>query len=207
MQKRWSKAEIAHLERHASSAGLEELAKKFRTDTKTVERKLEELGLAAGGAGAAKADLDDYAKGLELLHGKKWKNAEEVFARLAAETDNRQLADRARQSLEVCRRVIAPEVDAVDSYLTAVFEKNRGNHEKALELARAAGKSEEDERIAYLLASLHSLTGAPEKALEHLETAIRLEPKNRVHAYHDPDFAELRGQEDFSKLVAGSSEP
>ena len=49
MQKRWSKAEIAHLERHASSASLEELAKKLHTDTTTVELKLEELGLKTGG--------------------------------------------------------------------------------------------------------------------------------------------------------------
>lgn len=205
MQKRWSKAEIAHLQRHASSAGLEELAKKFRTDTKTVERKLEELGLATGGAAGAdvaQADLDDFGKGLEFLYGKKWKKAEEIFARLAAEADDRQVADRARQSLEVCRREQSTDLDGVDPYLNAVFEKNRGNLDKALELCDAAGKADEDERYAYLLASLHSLSGAPEKALEHLETAIRLEPKNRVHAYHDPDFAELRGQEDFSQLVA-----
>lgn len=201
MQKRWSKAEIAHLERHASSASLDELAKKFRTDTKTVERKLEELGLAAIGSETATADLDGYAKGLDLLYAKKWKKAAEIFERLVSTTDNRQLADRARQSLGVCRRHLEPEGEGEDPYLTAVYEKNRGNLERALELCGAAGKGDEDERVAYLLASLHSLTGAPEKAIEYLETAIRLEPKNRVHAYHDPDFADLRGQEDFSQLV------
>jgi tetratricopeptide (TPR) repeat protein len=208
MQKRWSKAEIAHLERHASSASLEELAKKLHTDTKTVERKLEELGLATGGGAGedvGQADLDRYTSGLELLHKKKWKEAKEVFERLAEEADHRQLADRARVCLDVCRRELADEAGE-DPYLKAVFKKNRGEIDAALELCAAAGKADKDERFAYLLASLHSLAGEHDQAIVHLTTAIRLEPKNRIHAYHDPDFAELRGQEDFSQLVAGPSE-
>ena len=207
MQKRWSKAEIAHLERHASSASLEELAKKLHTDTKTVELKLEELGLKTGGDGgseASSADIEGYSKALELLYAKDWAAAREILERLASESDNRQLADRARQGLGICEREIASGSDPTDPYLIVVFEKNRGNLDTALELCTAQGQEAEDERYAYLLASLHSLAGEPEKALEHLETAIRLEPKNRIHAYHDPDFAELRGQDDSSQLIAAA---
>ena len=205
--KRWSKAEIADLERHASNASLDELAKKLNTDTKTVELKLAELGLKTGGVSeSSTADVESYSKALELLYAKDWAAAKEIMERLVSESDNRQLADRARQGLGICERELGSDAEADDPYLAAVVEKNRGNFDAALELCSAEGKEEDDERFAYLMASLHSLAGAPEKALAHLETAIRLEPKNRIHAYHDPDFAELRGQDDFSQLIAADSE-
>lgn len=206
MAKRWSKAEVTHLERHAASASLEELAQKLRTDVPSVRRKLAELGLAAHGEPqreSGRGGLDEYAEALRLIHAKKWANAITLLEKVAAETDNRQLADRARQSLEFCRRQTAPDAEAVDPYLEAIYEKNRGNVEAALKLCQSQGKEKVDERFAYLLASLYSLSGAREKALDHLETAIRLEPKNRVHAYHDPDFGELRGQEEFASLIGG----
>ncbi len=208
MRKRWSKAEIAHLERHAASVSLEELAQKLNTDTESILRKLDDLGLTAGGqskAAAADAALESYGEALGLLHEKQWAKAAELFEQVAQEADDLQIADRARQNLATCRRHTESAGDGVDPYLAAVVEKNRGNVEAALGLCMAEGKQDADERYAYLLASLHSLAGSAEQALEHLETAIRLEPKNRIHAYHDPDFAELRGQEEFADLVAGPS--
>ncbi len=204
MRKRWSKAEVTHLERHAASSSLEELAQKFHTDTDTVRRKLEALGLTAGGQQKAGDDgiLERYGEALRLLHEKQWADAAGLFEQVIAASDEIQVADRARQYLATCRRHTDPETDGVDPYLEAVIEKNRGNVEGALELCMAQGKQDDDERYAYLLASLHSLAGSAEQALEHLETAIRLEPKNRIHAYHDPDFDELRGLEEFADLVA-----
>ena len=204
-KRRWAKAAIKHLERHAASASLEELAQKLKTDTTSVRLKLEELGLTAKGqpkAAAVDGALDIYGEALRLMHEKQWAKAGTLFEQVIGQADDLQIADRARQNLETCRRHTAPEGDGVDPYLAAVIEKNRGNLEAALELCQAQGKQDDDERYAYLLASLHSLAGSAEQALEYLETAIRLEPKNRIHAYHDPDFAELRGQEEFADLVA-----
>ena len=207
MAKRWSKAEVTHLKRHAASDGLEDLARKLHTDVASVRRKLEELGLTAQGEPEMAGEgLEEYAEALRLMHGGKWAKAVPLLEKVAAETDNRQLADRARQGLETCRRHDAEEAEDADPYLRAVYEKNRGNVEAALEHCRSLGKPEKDERAAYLLASLLSLAGSPDEAIEHLETAIRLEPKNRVHAYHDPDFAELRGQEEFASLIGGPAD-
>ena len=50
MEKRWSKAEIAHLKRSAEKQSAEELAQRFRTDTETVRRKLAQLGLGSADA-------------------------------------------------------------------------------------------------------------------------------------------------------------
>ncbi len=206
MQKRWSKAELNHLKRHASSQSAEELAQRFHTDTETVRRKLEELGLVGQPGGAnAEETLEIYTRGLERLHESDWDEAAALFQEVAEESDNRQLADRARQNLAVCRNRTAEDTADVDPYLQAVYEKNRGNLDAALELCGQEGKAAKEERYAYLAASLKALQGEMEDALTHLETAIRLEPKNRIHAYHDPDFDDLRGDEGFAGLVASGS--
>ncbi len=204
MEKRWSKTETSYLKRHAKNSSLEDLARRLHTDVETIRRKLVELRLLSEGSSGSSetgAVLDHYAEALRLLHEKDWGEAAERLERVVAGADNPQLADRARQSLEVCRQRLAEAPPAEDRYLQAVFEKNRGNLEAALELC-LAGKVDKEERYAYLAASIQALTGAEEEALEHLATAIRLDPKNRVHAYHDPDFQALRGQEGFSSLLA-----
>jgi len=205
MQKRWSKAELNHLKRHAASQSVEELAQRFHTDTETVRRKLQEMGLSDQGA-AERADetLEIYTRGLKRLHESDWEEASALFQKIVDESDNRQIADRARQNLAVCQARTAEEAADGDPYLRAVFEKNRGNLDAALEICSREGKEAQDERYAYLLASLKALLGEKEAALSHLATAIRLEPKNRIHAYHDPDFDTVREEEGFTALVAES---
>ncbi len=206
MEKLWSKAEIAHLKRNASSQSAEELALRFHTDTETVRRKLEELGLGSmdSSTEAAEATLADFGRALELLHAQEYRQAAELLEKVADNAQSIQLADRARQHLKICRSQTDEASENGDSYLNAVFEKNNGNLEQALALCQQK-TVDDDERYAYLMASIQALAGAEDKALELLEDAIRLEPKNRVHAYHDPDFEALRGREEFVQLVQAAS--
>ncbi len=200
MEKRWSKADIAYLKQHAGDQRPEDLAQRFRVDAEAVKLKLKELDLAPGGG--SDAALQQYGEGLGLLHSGKWEQAAELFEQTIAAAAGLQLADRARQNLEVCRRNTAQSPAGEDPYLQAVFEKNQGNLDGALELCLDQGEVDEDERYAYLAASIKALAGAEDEALDHLADAIRLEPKNRVHAFHDPDFKSLHGEESFSSLVA-----
>lgn len=154
---------------------------------------------------AVDAALQDYDEGLGLLYKKQWKKAAAIFEKVVAEADNPHLGDRARQNLEVCRRRLRKQEEAEDPYLLAVFEKNQGNLDGALKLCEQHGKLDKDERYAYLAASIRSLAGEEDKALKHLEAAIRLEPKNRVHAYHDPDFKSLHKNDAFRGLTSESS--
>ncbi len=205
MAKRWSKTEIAHLRRHAGADSIEELALRLHTDGETVRRKLAELGLDAGGSsgdGDANAALAHYTQALQQLHDQSWEAASELLERVIVEADGQQLADRARQYLEACARQIQAEPADEDPYLRAVFEKNDGNLEAALDACRT--QAADDERYAYLMASIKALMGEHDEALDLLAKSIELEPKNRVHAYHDPDFHELRGLEEFSGLVAAA---
>ena len=208
MEKRWSKAEIAHLKRNAESQGAEELAQRFHTDAATVRRKLKELGLgSAESSSEAQAALDDFAKAIEKLHGGKYKQAAKLLEGVVESAEDVQLADRARQHLEICRSQTAEASDGDDPYIRAVFEKNNGNLEQALELCQQQKGAAGDERYAYLMASIRALAGDEDEALELLEASISLEPKNRVHAYHDPDFEPLHDREEFTQLIQAASAP
>jgi len=203
MEKRWSKAEIAHLKRNAGKQSAEELAQRFHTDSETVRRKLGELGLGSAEADAQAADaaLQDFAQALDLLNAKKWAQAAKLLEKVATGAEGIQLADRARQYLAICRSRTAKQDGGGDPYLSAVVEKNQGNLKAALALCKKHGSVTEDERYAYLAASIQALSGAEAEALKLLETAIRLEPKNRVHAYHDPDFEALQASDEFTQLI------
>jgi tetratricopeptide (TPR) repeat protein len=153
----------------------------------------------------ADSSLADYDEAIGLLHKKQWKKAAAIFEKIVAEADSPHVADRARQNLEVCRRRQRETQDSDDPYLQAVFEKNRGELDAALKLCEQHGKGGKDERFAYLAASIRALAGDEDKAIELLEKAIRLDPKNRVHAYHDPDFKPLHKSDAFRSLTTGSS--
>lgn len=200
MEKRWQKTEIAYLKRNAGAQSLDQLADRLNTDTKTVRLKLEELGLHTDhGSDGSDPALADFEQALELLYRGKHQQAAKLLEGVIENGDSMRLRDRARQHLAICKRHLDPARDVEDPYLRAVMAKNRGDLDEALSHCKNPGK---DERFAYLAASIHALQGAEDKALELLRTAIELEPKNRVHAFHDPDFAPMRGEEAFAELLA-----
>ena len=206
MDKRWSKTEISHLKRNATQS-LEELAQRFHTDTDTVRRKLEELDLLPGGgsAGSQDAVVERYEEALRLLYEKKWAEAGKVFEAIIDTPDHPQVTDRARQFLEVCQQRSAGDGESADPYLEAVFAKNQGDLDSARELCQKHGSKDDDGRYTYLLASIEALGGEAEEALSLLENAIRLEPKHRVYAFHDPDFASIREHEGFHGLISAGA--
>jgi tetratricopeptide (TPR) repeat protein len=206
MEKHWSKIELSHLKRHADDQSVEELAQRFHTDVEAVRLKLAELGLDSNtSAQTDAATFKEYEEALEQLHEGKWGKAAEAFKALIQNADHQQIVDRARQNLLVCERYLEEPREGEDPYLVAVFEKNNGNFSEALELCQAQGAALNDEKYAYLEASIQALAGEEDQALELLETAIRLQPKNRVHAYHDSDFKDLRGTEQFSSLISADA--
>ncbi|MEM1179520.1 MAG: hypothetical protein AAGM22_14325 [Acidobacteriota bacterium] len=153
-------------------------------------------------AGSTDVMTEHFTKGVEALYGDDLEVAVKHFETIAGQAEGRQLRDRASQYLEICRNKLAGDDPVEDFYLAAVMAKNRGDLEAALDFA---GKGDDDEKFAYLTASLHSLSGDEEAALESLSRAIDLEPRNRVHAYHDPDFRTLREAEAFSTLLRAQS--
>lgn len=204
MAKRWSKTEIAHLKRNAEKQSLEELAQRFHTDTDEVKAKMEELGLGSGSGGdeARDAALEEFEKGLEHLYASRWKKAAKGMEKVIEDADQPELVDRARQYLAICETRQQDDSEFDDPYLEAVMAKNDGDLETAEKLIEKQGKKvEKEEKFAYLMASVKALAGDADDALKLLGKAIELDRRNRVQAFHDPDFAELREREEFDELL------
>lgn len=206
MAKRWKPQEITYLKRYAKVRLLSELTERFRAQPDEVIEKLKILQLASkDGHGYIQRPrdplLDVYERGLKALHQEKWREAAKSFERVVAESRETDLVGRARRSLRVCReRLERGKATSDDPFLSAVYERNRGNFAEALAICSAGGRQSKDERFAYLAASIYSLTDEFEKAGSFLSLAIELNPKNRIHAFHDTDFAALREDPEYRQL-------
>jgi tetratricopeptide (TPR) repeat protein len=155
---------------------------------------------------AADPALDALTKGLAALQGKDWSKAAPLLEKAIELADRPELRERARQFLAACRQreqaagtKTARGPDA-DPYLEAVYEKNRGNLREALEICRRGGRDQKDERFAYLAAAIHAAENRIEEAAAALGKAVELNSKNRIYAFHDSDFAELRKNRDYRSL-------
>jgi tetratricopeptide (TPR) repeat protein len=155
--------------------------------------------------GGTDPSLEALTQGLAALQAKSWAKAVEHFERAVEQSDQPEVKDRARQFLTVSRQRAAEArpakgAEEPDPYLQAVYEKNRGNLKEALEISRKGGRDQKDERFAYLAASIHAVESRWDDAAQALARAVELNPKNRIHAFHDPDFAELRKNRDLRPL-------
>jgi tetratricopeptide (TPR) repeat protein len=159
-------------------------------------------------AAAAQADpaLDHLAQGLSALQAKDWKKAVAHLEQAIEAADRPDLRDRARQFLSAARQKggsmdgKAAKSPEADPFLEAVYEKNRGDLKAALAIAQKGGRDQKDERFAYLVASIHAVENRLDEAAEALAKAVELNPKNRIHAFHDADFAELKKNRDQRHL-------
>lgn len=168
------------------------------------------------GAPGSDPALDALTRGLAAMQAKDWAVAVEHFERVVEESDRPEVRDRARQFLTLSRQkadesgaaakpakgsaAAAALAADTDPFLLAVYEKNRGNLKEALEMSRKGGRDQKEERFAYLAASIHAIENRLDEAVQALAKAVELNPKNRIHAFHDPDFAELRKNRDHRAL-------
>ncbi|HZF13889.1 MAG TPA: hypothetical protein VFE33_34280 [Thermoanaerobaculia bacterium] len=153
-------------------------------------------------AGDEDPAVASFTEGLKALDRKDWAKAVELLDRAIAVSDLTDLTARARQYRAAAEKQLAAPAkgDEGDPYLQAVFEKNRGNLKAALDLAKKGGRDKKDERFAFLAAAIHALENRTEEAAQALSQAVELNPKNRIHAFHDADFAELRKNRDYRHL-------
>lgn len=198
MAKSWKKSDLTYLRRQATKRTVADLARRFGVGEPEIRSKLQELGLesADGSAGTAGGFQDPalprFEAALEALSGGKIETAAELFAEVARTADQMEVRERARLYLAVARRRLDGEGAGVkDPYLEAVLLRNGGRLGEALDRCEAKAH-QDDERFAYLAAGILAEQGDLDQATERLRRAIELNPKNRVHAFHDTDFLELR---------------
>jgi tetratricopeptide (TPR) repeat protein len=166
----------------------------------------------AEGAAAAVAEpmssekqLGSFEAAMKSFHARDFKQAREVFLQ-AAEGPERDVANRARLHAAMCDRRLeqaTPNLRSAEDYYTyGVAQINarnvaeaRAHLEQALQLAPAA------DHIYYALALAQALGGDLAGAHESMKRAIELEPRNRIMARQDADFAPLANQPPFDMLL------
>jgi len=158
---------------------------------------------AAQGGGPKQLAFFDTA--VKLFHARKFKEAKDLFDQAAAGPE-RDVAQRARLHIAMCeRRIGVPAVElgsAEEHYNYGVVMINsrkmaeaRSHLEKALEIAPAS------DHIHYALALAQALSGDLANAHDSLKRAIELEPRNRLIARQDADFAPIVNQQPFHSLI------
>ncbi len=164
---------------------------------------------APGAAGAPVHDgpkqLGNFEAAVRLFHARQFKEARDLFQQAVAGPE-RDVANRARMHMAMCdRRLQQTTVNlhsAEDYYnygIALINSRNvaeaRTHLEKALEIAPAS------DHIHYALALAQALGGDFAHAHDNLKRAIELEPRNRLIARQDADFAPLANQPPFDALI------
>ena len=142
---------------------------------------------------------------MKHFHARKFKEARELFLR-AAEGPERDVTHRAKLHATICeRRLQQPALSfptAEDHYNYGVAMLNtRKTQEARSHLQKALEISPEADHVYYALALAQALEGDVAGAHDHLKRAIELEPKNRIMARQDADFAQLAAQPPFQALL------
>jgi len=136
-----------------------------------------------------------YDKAILHFQAREFQKAKPLFDK-AAEGPLSEMAHAARLHSRMCEARLA-RVEAIpespeDRYNYAVTLINRRDLEAAETHLRSALSQEPlADHIYYALALCRGLRGDFQGASVHLKRAIELQPRNRITARNDPDFAEI----------------
>lgn len=160
---------------------------------------------AASAAADAREQFSAFEAAMKQFHGRQMAKARELFERAAAGPE-RDVANRARLHMAMCDRRLQQEpvnLQSAEDYYnygvalinTRKLPEARQNLEKALAMTPQA------DHVHYALALAQALGGDLETARGHLARAIELEPRNRLIARQDADFAPLARHPMFDALL------
>jgi tetratricopeptide (TPR) repeat protein len=220
MNRKWSEAETRWLEANLDRMDLQSMAHTLGIPLAEVEKRVKQVRADRNNHPPLKAPATvkeavkelsaarkDYEKAIELFHKRHLDAAAEKFEDLIEKhPGEKEFVDRARMYLAACRNgqknKNTPQ-EPEELYHAAVFEKNRGNVQKALELLKKTGR-DGDGRLLYLAACCHALAGESEQALSSLRRAIAADGQTRIQARLDADLSSLRGTPGFSEILTGA---
>ncbi len=224
MTKKWTDDDTRWLKTNVARLDVQTLALKLGFPLEEVEKRIRQLKLVSPPTAAAprkapaslkeaqkelSAARKEYEKAIEAFHKRRFEEAGKRFEELIEKhPDEKEFRDRAKMYLAACRSgkksKSALPSEPEEIYHHAVFEKNRGNVERALELLRkVAGRRDGDGRLHYLAACCHALRGDVDQALVSLKKAIAASDQNRIQARLDTDLSALRGHQGFTELLSG----
>jgi tetratricopeptide (TPR) repeat protein len=149
--------------------------------------------------------LGSFEAAMRLFHARHLKEARDLFQQAVAGPE-RDVANRARMHIAMCDRRLQQtnlnlrSAEDYYNYGIALINSRKVAEacihlEKALEIAPAS------DHIYYALALAQALAGDFAQAHDNLKRAIELEPRNRLIARQDADFAPLANQPPLDALI------
>jgi tetratricopeptide (TPR) repeat protein len=149
--------------------------------------------------------LCSFEAAMKLFHTRNMKQARELFEQ-AAQGPERDVAQRSRLHIAMCDRRLeqaSVSLRSADDYYTygIALLNSRKIAEARTHLEQALSLAPEADHIHYAVAAAQALNGDLTGAHEHLKRAIEIEPRNRLHARQDTDFAHLAHQPPFEALL------
>lgn len=156
-------------------------------------------------AAPGSAQMSSFQEGMRFFHARQFQQARELFTEATGGPD-RAVSHRA--SLHVCmcdRRLQSSGVilnSAEEHYNYAITLMNARDLATAqIHLHAALDAEPAGDHVIYALAACQCLGGDLQQAYENLKRAIDLQPRNRLAARHDSDFAAMAEHQTFSRLL------
>ena len=160
---------------------------------------------AAPRSALALTQLAAFEAAMKRFHARQFAEARVLFQQAAAGAE-RDVAQRAQLHIAMCdRRLQQTTVSfgTAEEYYTygVALINTRNVAEARTQLEKALAIAPGSEHIHYALALAQALAGDLANAQVNLRRAIELEPRNRLIARQDADFAPLAHQAPFRSLL------
>lgn len=155
--------------------------------------KVKAIGVAELLENDAERQMKLYEQAIRTFREQKFEEARELFEQVTAGPRG-PVAHTARLHLAICERRSRQPVlmlnSPEDHYNYAVERINAGELATAREhLMLAQNGTVAGDHVYYALAACDALSGDTESAYENLKRAIEIDPRNRISARQDADFA------------------
>lgn len=159
---------------------------------------------------------DEYQKALNAFgdamknfhQGKNEKAEEQLLAFLEKYPNEKELIDRARLYLKICRERIGKAKERItlktedDYFYYSVYRMNQGDYDGAGKLLeKLRDLAPKDARTFYLSADLACVLGQSEDCLEYLKKAVHADKIYAILAQNEADFEPLWEDKKFKVIT------
>lgn len=148
-----------------------------------------------------------YERGLDALQRHDYNKALELFESVLSQfPDERELHERVRLYVNVCRRHATPKAALPQTVQERLYAStlalNGGRYDEAISHLRLVRDEDPDnDHALYMLAVAHAQRGEHAESIAHLERAIALNPENRALARRDADLDPLHDDDAFHNAL------
>ena len=154
----------------------------------------------------------EYSQAIEVFRKKDYKKAFELFDKIIEKYKDsesysvQEYIGKSKVYYSVCDSKLNPvkiELTSDEDYLNeGIFNLNKGDFDKAIEyLEKVKNKKDKKAFVNYLLSIIYNKKEDLEKSLDLLKKAIEEDDFYKILAYNEPDFENLKENEDFLALV------